>query len=108
MGLLSMLLGGNKKVEAVKEALQEGAIIVDVRSHGEFAGGHAKGSLNIPAQQIRKDVKSLAKKNKTVVLCCRSGARASQAQQVLEASGIKAINAGPWQTVKKAQNELLN
>ena len=104
MGLLSMLFGGNKKVEAVREALDQGAVIVDVRSHGEFTNGHAKGSLNIPVQRIKKDAKSLAKKGKMVVLCCRSGARAAQAQQVLEAAGIKTINAGTWQTVKKALN----
>jgi len=45
LGLLKKLFG--PKVDLIQK-LQEGAIIVDVRSSGEFAGGHVKGSKNIP------------------------------------------------------------
>ena len=34
------------------ELVQQGALILDVRSKGEYAGGHIKGSINIPLQEI--------------------------------------------------------
>jgi rhodanese-related sulfurtransferase len=33
------------------ELVKQGAIILDVRSKGEFVGGHIKGSINIPLDQ---------------------------------------------------------
>jgi rhodanese-related sulfurtransferase len=36
------------------------------------------------------------------VLCCRSGARAASAQNMLSGQGIQSINAGSWQTVETA------
>ncbi|MFN6084109.1 MAG: rhodanese-like domain-containing protein, partial [Fluviicola sp.] len=40
-------LFGGKSVD-FSELIKQGAVIVDVRSKGEFAGGHIKGSINIP------------------------------------------------------------
>ncbi len=51
MGLLSMLgLGG--KSESISEFMAKGAVIVDVRTPGEYQGGHIKGSKNIPLNVI--------------------------------------------------------
>jgi rhodanese-related sulfurtransferase len=47
----------------------------------------------------------IGKKDGPVVLCCRSGARAGNAQSMLQSKGIEAINAGPWQSVAKALKE---
>lgn len=79
--------------------LQNGAIIVDVRSKDEFRQGHAKGSLNIPLNVLKSKVKGLI--DKEVILVCRSGARAARAKSYLKSQGIIAYNAGPWQNVKK-------
>ena len=43
---LKKLFGNNE--EALLEAIKNGAIIVDVRTPGEFGQGHIKGSKNIP------------------------------------------------------------
>ena len=51
MGLLSMLgIGG--KSESVKEYMDKGAVIIDVRTVGEFREGHIKNSKNIPLDNI--------------------------------------------------------
>jgi rhodanese-related sulfurtransferase len=105
MGLLSFLFGGNKRQERLVQALQNGAQIIDVRTPGEFAQGHAKGSVNIPLNKLPNSMNKIGKKDGPVVLCCRSGARAGNAQSMLQSKGIEAINAGPWQSVAKALKE---
>jgi rhodanese-related sulfurtransferase len=101
MGLLSFLFGGGKRQERLQAAIAGGAPIIDVRTPGEFAQGHAKGAQNIPLNVFEKNIAKIAKKGGPVVLCCRSGARAGKA--LLQSEGIEAINAGPWQAVVKAQ-----
>lgn len=95
MGILS-LFGIKSKEEQVKEALAEGAVIVDVRTPQEYNEGHISNSLNIPVQQIESRVSTLKKKNKTVILCCKSGGRAGRAKVILQKNGIKAVNGGSW------------
>ena len=95
MGLLS-LFGIKSREELVKEALEEGAVIVDVRTPQEFNEGHISNALNIPVQQIEARVSTLKKKNKTVILCCKSGGRASRAKSILLKNGVKAVNGGSW------------
>jgi len=102
MGLLSFLFGsGNNQLENIKTALNAGALIVDVRSSAEYASGHAKGSINMPLPTLQSGIKKL-KNASSVVLCCRSGARAASAQNMLSGQGIQSINAGSWQTVETA------
>ena len=102
MGLLSLLFGsGNSKLQNIKTALNAGALIVDLRSSAEYASGHAKGSINMPLSVLQSGVKKL-KNTSSVVLCCRSGARAASAQIILNSHGIQSINAGSWQTVESA------
>ena len=81
-----------------RELISKGAIVVDVRSPQEFQTGHAKGSKNIPLQNLNGKVKQL--KGKEVILVCKSGMRASQAKSTLLKNGITCHNAGAWQSVK--------
>lgn len=98
MGILSklkaMVLG---ETVDYKEMLESGAVIVDVRTPAEFKGGNAKGSINIPLQNLASKTGKLT--GKEVILVCRSGARAERAKSILSQKGITAHNAGPWQTV---------
>ena len=50
------------------ELKRNGAIIIDVRSKGEFAGGHIKGSLNIPLNTLSQNLNILKDKNKTIII----------------------------------------
>lgn len=81
--------------------LKEGAIVVDVRSKAEFSGGHMKGSINIPLEQIGSQANKL-KDKKHVIVCCRSGNRSGMAKRVLNAKGLtNVVNGGSWQNVNQ-------
>ncbi|WP_395061642.1 rhodanese-like domain-containing protein [Flavobacterium sp.] len=102
MGLLSMLgLGG--KSESVKDFMDKGAVIIDVRTVGEFQSGHIKGSKNIPLNTIGNQIDSIKKLNKPVIACCASGMRSAQATSILKNNGIEAMNGGGWSSL---QNKL--
>lgn len=80
----------------IEELLRSGeASIIDVRSPGEFMGGHVKGSVNIPLQEVPERIEDF-KKMKNVVLCCASGNRSGQATAFLRQNGIECENGGSW------------
>lgn len=79
--------------------IEQGALIIDVRSPQEFAMGHAKGTINIPLGEISNHLREIKEQNKPVITCCRSGARASSANALLQQAGIEVYNAGSWNTV---------
>jgi phage shock protein E len=79
-----------------KALVQQGALIIDVRTPGEFGGGHIKGSQNIPVDKITAQVEKLKKTGKPIITCCRSGARSGMAAGILKQNGIQAYNGGPW------------
>ena len=78
-----------------------GALIVDVRSPQEFAGGHVKGSINIPLDSIKQRITDLKKKNKPIITVCRSGNRSGMAKMMLKSAGIEVYNGGPWNTLAR-------
>ena len=99
MGLLDFLGFGNKS-QNIQEFIAKGAIIIDVRSPGEFSGGHIKGSKNIPLNEISSKIDEIKKQNKPVITCCASGMRSSQATSILKQNGIDVINGGGWQNLQ--------
>jgi rhodanese-related sulfurtransferase len=102
MGLLDFLGFGNK-TNSIQEFKEKGAIVIGVRSQGEFAGGHIKGAKNIPLNEIGSKINDIKKLNKPVITCCASGMRSSQATSILKQNGIEVINGGGWQSL---QNKL--
>lgn len=78
------------------ELMAKGAVIVDVRTKGEYQGGHIKGSINIPLQSLQSGMAKL-KKDKPVITCCASGARSASAKSILLSSGFAEVyNGGGW------------
>ena len=97
---LKKLLGMGPKTNYA-ELLKKGAIIIDVRSKGEYAGGHIKGSVNIPVDQLRNNLSKLKDKNKPIITCCASGMRSASAKGLLKASGYNEVyNGGSWGSLK--------
>ena len=79
------------------QLVKEGAIILDVRSKGEFAGGHIKGSVNIPVDQLGSNLDKLKDKNKPIITCCASGMRSASAKSILRSKGyLQVYNGGGW------------
>jgi phage shock protein E len=80
----------------IPELIKGGAVIVDVRSRGEFASGSSEGSINIPLDELKSGSDTL-NRSKPVVVCCASGTRSAMAASVLRRKGfVKVVNAGPW------------
>ena len=100
MGLLDMLGFGNKS-EQIKSFIEKGALIIDVRSPGEFASGHIDDSTNIPLGSISSRIEEIKKLAKPVIVCCASGMRSSQAASILKQNGIEAINGGGWSSLER-------
>ena len=76
--------------EELQDRLEE-AVVVDVRTPGEFESVHIPRSRNVPLDEIDQHVDRLRREadaGKEVVLVCRSGGRAHQAQEKLEAAGL--------------------
>ena len=102
------MLGFIKKLFApavdFKQLIAEGAIIVDVRTPAEYKSGHIKGSVNIPVDTIKGKIEELKQKNKTIITCCRSGARSGMAKSILRNGGIEAHNGGTWKVLNAKIN----
>ena len=70
--------------------------VVDVRTAGEFMGGHVAGSINIPLQEIQERLDEIKALPQPIVLCCASGNRSGQATYFLKQQGIDCSNGGSW------------
>ena len=91
----------SQAIETDYQALiKQGAMIVDVRTPGEFQGGHIRGSINIPLDEISDKVTDLKAKNKVIITCCRSGNRSGAATSIMEAAGIESYNGGAWDSLE--------
>ncbi|MER6335121.1 rhodanese-like domain-containing protein, partial [Streptomyces sp. NPDC001034] len=65
-------------------------VVIDVRTPGEFAGGHVPGALNIPLDQLDRalpDIRDAAERGEVLVVCA-SGARSEKACLQLAEKGI--------------------
>lgn len=98
MGFLDFLGLGNK-VSAIEEYAKNGAIILDVRSNGEYVNGHVMGSKNIPLQTLSHEISKIKSWNKPIIACCQSGMRSAQATSLLQKNGIDCINGGGWSSL---------
>ena len=79
---------------AVGEKIAADAVVVDVRTKGEFASGAYPKARNIPLDALADRLSELPK-DKRIVVYCASGARASQAARILTGAGFAdVVNAG--------------
>jgi rhodanese-related sulfurtransferase len=101
-GFLKNLFGPKTDFAAL---IQNGAVILDVRTPDEYRGGHIKGSINIPVQSLAGQVAKVKAMGKPVITCCASGMRSGMAVQVLKQNGIEAYNGGAWSSVSRYVNK---
>jgi len=97
---IKKLLGIGPKID-LGELIAGGAVIVDVRSAGEYASGHLKMAINIPLDTLKMKLVKL-EKDATVITCCASGVRSSIAKKILLANGFVHVhNGGSWYNLKQ-------
>jgi rhodanese-related sulfurtransferase len=93
------LFGSNPPTD-YKALLKEGAIIIDVRSKGEYAGGHIQNSKNIPLDTLGNQLSQLKDKNQVIITCCASGMRSGSAKSMLQSKGYTNVyNGGGWSSL---------
>jgi len=69
--------------------VDEGALLLDVRTPQEYKAGHLEGAMNIPHDQIKARIGELGTdKDRAIVLYCRSGRRTGIAAGVLREAGF--------------------
>ena len=89
-----------------RSLVKQGALLLDVRTEGEFAGGHVEGAVNIPVGDLAAKLPTFpAKKDQTIVVYCKSGRRSAAAKQTLEEAGYsKVVDLGAmsnWKSVTR-------
>ena len=95
---LKSLFGGSSDMTEIKQLLESGsAVIIDVRTPQEFAGGAPKGAKNFPLDRLEMNIEKLKAFQKPLVVCCASGVRSARAKGLLKSKGIENVyDAGSW------------
>jgi rhodanese-related sulfurtransferase len=77
--------------EAVR-LMNQGAVLVDVRTRAEFDGGHILDARHVPQDEVAQAAETLKRfKEKPVIVCCESGMRSGAAARVLQGQGFTTV-----------------
>lgn len=99
MSFLKKLFGIGPKVD-FKDLIKNGGQIIDVRTKQEYQGGHIRGSVNIPLNELSSKMGKLDK-NKPIITCCASGMRSASAKGTLKSNGFSEVhNGGGWMSLR--------
>ena len=87
--------------------LKNGALVIDVRSSGEFNSGHLAKAINIPLDEIETALpKRVKDKSQVLLLHCASGMRSGMAQSKLQGMGYtNAFNLGGYGRAESIWNQ---
>lgn len=78
--------------EQIKEFVQRGAILIDVRSPQEYNEGHLAQSICIPDYEILYKIENvISDKKQEIVLYCISGYRSKIVQRKLQRLGYRRV-----------------
>ena len=80
-------------MEAKEKIINDGAIMVDVRTKEEYDNGHIGGAVLLTLDDINEEkaLEILGDKNKTIIVYCKSGVRSKEASQKLADLGYKSV-----------------
>ncbi|WP_414000312.1 rhodanese-like domain-containing protein [Flavobacterium sp. W1B] len=99
INILKQLFGLGPKTNYA-DLVNQGAIILDVRSPAEYKQGHIKGSTNAPLNELSKHISKI-KKDTTIITCCASGMRSASAKSILKSNGFTEVyNGGGWSSLQ--------
>lgn len=95
MGILDSLFGYSPSPSNLAQLIQQGALVLDVRSQEEFVRGHYPQASHIPLDQLPLKLNNLCPTHRTILVYCASGGRSAVAARMLKAAGYaNVINAG--------------
>jgi phage shock protein E len=102
MSILKKIFG--IKTTDYNQLMKDGAIVIDVRTPGEFNSGHINGSTNVPLDKIRSKITKIGNLKKSIIFYCASGMRSGQATSIAKSKGIVAYNGGGWSSLNRKLN----
>ncbi|MGA2537289.1 MAG: rhodanese-like domain-containing protein [Terracidiphilus sp.] len=100
--VLSILLvvkrGPRISIKTAATYLHRGALLIDVRSAGEFTAGHLPNSINIPLSEIETIIdRKTSDKQQVLLLHCQTGTRSAEALKKLTTLGyVHAFDLGSY------------
>jgi phage shock protein E len=74
------------------QMVADGALLLDVRTEGEYEDGGIEGSVNIPIQELPGRMDELGAKDQPIVVYCQSGGRSAMAKRMLEGNGFTSVH----------------
>lgn len=77
--------------DEARALLDQGAILLDVRTAGEFARDALPGALNIPVSSLGRRLEDLPR-DRAVVVYCLSGSRSRRAARKLLDAGFAEVH----------------
>jgi phage shock protein E len=97
------LILNDLNIDEVKKKVKEGAVIIDVRTDGEYESSHLDSSLHIPLSDLKGRIDSaVSDKDRAIMLHCRSGSRSFAAKRILKGMGYSNVyNLGSFRRAKK-------
>jgi len=99
MGFFDFLFGSNRN--QLKKFIDNGAVVLDVRTKREWNNGHFQNSIHIPLDQLQSRISEIKKLNKPIITVCESGVRSGNASKFLKANDIEVINGGGWKNFSR-------
>lgn len=85
-------VNGNLPIDQFDQNLLKNAVLIDVRTSGEFAAGHLDNARNINWLDANfADQFQDIDRNKTIYVYCKIGGRSAMAQEKLQAMGYKKV-----------------
>jgi rhodanese-related sulfurtransferase len=93
--LWQSLGGGSKRLspmDATQLINREDAVVLDVRSDGEFSQGHIVNAVNIPQKSVQEQLGKLEKyRNRPIITACRTGQIGSGVGNILRKNGFESV-----------------
>ena len=91
-----------------REWVRGGAQMIDVRENGEWNAGHAPQAVHIPAGQVSSRLNRI-RKDKDLVVVCRSGSRSRSVTSMLRSQGYQAYTLkGGMRAWQAAEGQVLD
>ncbi len=92
IGFILLKRLGQVPAEVARGYLKHGALVIDVRSAGEFNSGHLPVALNIPLDEIETTLpRRVNDKRQVLLLHCLSGTRSAFARRTLKRMGYQYV-----------------
>lgn len=107
---VGLVLSGCSNETQIKawNMIDDGALIVDVRTPGEFRSGHLPGAKLVPLNTINTNITVLGSdKNRPIVVYCKSGSRSGRAESILKGAGFTNVyNGGGYDSLMSVKEKL--